>query len=484
MGKFSFDNPAMLKVLSNENIETIHKNALHILEHTGVYFQSDEVLDVLEKAGAMVDRATRTVRFKPEMVIDAIQKVPESFVLYNRDLKPWVTVGGNEVNFDPGSATIRFLESDGTTVRPTMGDDLQKIAQVTEAMENIRMVSTALTPSDIPEILGDSFRVYSLLKNSTKPFVGGAFSTEGVNLIAEFLSIAAGGAENARKYPRMILDVCSTAPLKWCEIACANLLDATRVGLPVETISVPMIGANAPATLAGCVLLHTVETLSGIVLVQTLNPGNPMVYGGAPMYFDMQYSTTSLNSIETSLIGTAYAQMGKYYGMPTHTYAALSDAKAVDTQAGLETGMSGLVAKLAGVNIVSGPGVMDFCNTFSLEKLVIDNEICGIASRYAKGITFTDETLAVDLIQEIGHTQDYISTDHTLEWFRVEPYMPSKIIDRTMMDTWHENGSKNTFMLAQEVVADILKNRPVPKLDAQVEAALDAAWEKAQKQYA
>ena len=218
-----------------------------------------------------------------------------------------------------------------------------------------------------------------------------------------------------------------------------------------------MPGAVAPATLAGCLLVHTVETLSGIVLAQCVNPGTPVVYGGAPMYFDMRQSTTSLNSIETSLINTGYAQMGKYYGIPTHTYAGLSDSKLIDAQAGLESAMSATTALLAGINVISGVGVMEFCNTFSLEKLVIDNEICGMALRYDRGIDFSDESLAVDLICELGPGGDFLSTDHTYKWFKKEPYLPSRVIDRRSRSVWEENGALSVFSQAQERVRSILE---------------------------
>ena len=479
MGKFQFGQNAWLKTLSDEEIATIHKSALNILEETGVYFQMPEALEILEKVGAKVDYDSHTARFNEKMVTAAIKSTPEKFFLHNRFNEPVAEIGGNNVHFAPGSATIRFLESDGKTARSTVGSDLVKIAQITESLDNIELVSTAITPADIPEILGDSFRVYTLLKNSTKPFVGGAFSAEGVKLIHELLSIGVGGPEELKKHPRMVLDVCATAPLQWNEISCTNILDSARLGIPIELLSVPMIGASAPATIAGCVLLHTVELLSGIVLAQAVSPGAPIVYGGAPMYFDMRYMTTSLNAIETNLISTSYAQMGKYYGIPTHTYATLSDAKAVDTQAGLESAMSGLTALLSGVNIISGPGVLDFCNTFSLEKLVVDNEICAMAKRYAKGIDFSDEMLAVGLIKEINHTGEYISAKHTRNWFKKETYLPSKVIDRRVFGTWSGDGSKNTFDLAREVVADILANKPIAKLDTATEKALDEAWERA-----
>lgn len=478
MEKFSFKSQPKLRLLSDEQIVTIHENALNLLENTGVFFPDAEALEILAENGASVDFDKKIVTFPPKMVLEAIHKAPSSFCLYNRRGETAAELGTGNVYFDPGSSGIRFLESDGRTAREAVGSDLVKIARVCEAMEHIDLLATALTPYDIPIKIGDSFRVYALLKHSTKPFITGAYSAKGVKTIRELLAAEAGGYEALKAKPRAILDITSLSPLKWTEVSCRNILDAAAYGLPIETISVPLLGAASPATFAGCVLLHTVETLSGIVLAQLVNPGNPMVYGGAPMYFDMKSMTTSLNSIETNMIGAAYAQMGKYYGLPVHTYASLSDSKMNDSQAGLETAVSGIVASLAGIDIISGPGMLDFCNTFSLEKLVIDNDICGMAHRLAKGIEFSDETLAAGLIAEMGSTGDYLSTRHTLKWFKKEPYLPSGVIDRQNYEKWHEKGAKSSFDRAREIVEELLKNPVAPPLDPEKSEALDQVWKK------
>lgn len=478
MEKFTFQSQPKLRMLSDEQILTIHEKALSLLENTGVYFQTEKALKVLEEGGASVDYDTRIVKFPPQMVVEAIQKVPSSFQLYNRDGEVAATLGDDHVYFDPGSSGIRFLESDGKTAREAVGSDLVKIAKVGEAMSHIDLLATALTPYDIPQNIGDSYRVYVLLKHTTKPFITGAYSVKGMTAIRDLLAVDAGGYEALKQKPRAVLDVTSISPLKWTEVSCNNILDAANYGLPIELISVPLLGAAAPATLAGSILLHTVETLSGIVLTQLVNPGNPMVYGGAPMYFDMKNLTTSLNSIEANLISASYSQMGKYYGMPVHTYSCLSDAKTNDSQAGLESAISGTVALLAGINVISGPGMLDFCNTFSLEKLVIDNEICGLAHRLGKGIEFSEETLAAELIAEMGSYGEYLSTKHTLKWFKKEPYMPSKVIDRQNFDNWQEKGAKTSFDHAREIVEDILKNPKAPELSQEKSEALDLTWKK------
>ena len=254
-----------------------------------------------------------------------------------------------------------------------------------------------------------------------------------------------------------VFDICPSPPLKWTHISSQNIIDCARFGLPLETVSMPMPGAASPATLSGSILTHTAESLSGIVLAQCVNPGAPVVYGGAPVHFDMRFGTTPLSAVEATMIAAASAQMGKYYGLPTHTYAALSDAKTVDAQAGLETSMSGIIAQLAGINVISGAGALDFVSCMSLEKLVLDNEICGMALRLHKGIDCSPEAMAVELVRDLGPGGDYLSTEHTLDWFKKEPYIPSPVIDRCDRNSWVARGGKDAFERSREKVREIWK---------------------------
>jgi len=211
-----------------------------------------------------------------------------------------------------------------------------------------------------------------------------------------------------------------------------------------------------------------------VVLAQCVNPGTPVVYGGAPVHFDMHYGTTPLSAVEATMIAAGYAQMGKYFGMPTHTYAALSDSKVTDMQAGMETAMSGVIAQLAGINMISGAGGLDFVSSFSIEKLVIDNEICGSALRLNRGIDCSPESLAVDLINELGPGGNYLETEHTFKWFKKEPYIPSPVIDRRERGNWEAQGSKDIFQRAREKVAEIKENHCPKMLDDARQARLDS----------
>jgi len=463
-----------LRLLSDEQIRLIHDKALEVLSTSGVKFESEEALKILKDNGARVDFNKKIARLTPQMVDDAVKKAPGKLKLYSRDGEEAAELGGNNVYFDPGSSMIRFMESDGITVRSSESKDLVQISRVNDALDNIKLQSTAVVCYDVPKSIGDSYRLYLCLKNSPKPVITGAFSVPGVKHMRDMLASVVGGHERLKEKPVAIFDICPSPPLKWTEISSRNIIDCARYGLPLETVSMPMPGAATPVTLSGSIVVHTAETLSGLILAQCVSPGTPVIYGGAPVHFDMHYGTTPLSAVEATMIAAGYSQMGKYFGLPTHTYAALSDSKVIDMQAGMETGISGIIAQLAGINVISGAGGLDFVSTFSLEKLVIDNEVCGNAMRLNRGIDCSQESLAVDLINELGPGGNYLETEHTFKWFKKEPYIPSEVIDRRERGNWTAAGSKDIFKRAREKVEAIKQNHRPGTLDDARLARLDS----------
>jgi len=473
MEKYTFAGQPRLRMISGDQIKMVHEKALRVLETAGAKFESEEALKILKDHGAVVDFETHIAKISPQMVDDAVRKAPSGLKLYNREGQLAADMSGTKTHFDPGSSLIKFMESDGKTVRKSESKDLVQICRVNDALENVHLQSTSTVCYDVPEMIGDSYRLYLCLKNSPKAVITGAFSVGGINHMRDMLIAIAGGADQLREKPRAVFDICPSPPLKWTHISAENIIDCARNGLPMELISLPMPGAGTPITLAGSLIIHTAETLSGLVLAQCVNPGTPVVYGGAPVQFDMRFSTTPFSAVEATMIAAAYSQMGKYFALPTHTYAALSDSKVIDMQAGIETGMSGIIAQLAGINMISGAGALDFVNTFSLEKLIIDNEVCGMALRAQRGIEFSEETMAVDLINELGPGGVYLETDLTMKHFKTEPYMPSKVIDRHDRKNWEDEGSKTIFERAQEKVRDIKANHVPSALDSDRDSKLD-----------
>ena len=229
----------------------------------------------------------------------------------------------------------------------------------------------------------------------------------------------------------------------------------------------PLTGATAPVTLTGSLVQLTAENLAGVVITQLAMPGAPVIFGGSPSCFDMHTANPPMGAIETMMIDSAYSQIGKSLGLPTHAYIGLSDSKCVDAQAGLETGMGVVLAALSGINVISGGGMMDYESTQSLEKLVIDNDICGMAYRMIGGISQRDERMALDLFLEGGAGIDFLTHPHTLQWHLQEQKYPA-IINRDGYQQWIDEGKPTLADRAAAKVEEFLGGDRDPVLSPEV----------------
>jgi trimethylamine--corrinoid protein Co-methyltransferase len=465
----------MLRLLSDDDVDRIHRAAMRILEKTGVMFRSREALAVLGAAGARIDEGQGRAMFPPEMVMEAVSKCPSSLQLYTSGGSPAAFVGGEESHYAPGSTALNFGDGDGRDAREATSADLRDIARLVEGLPNIHLQSTAVVACDVPREIADLYRLYIVLCNSSKPVITGAFSVQGLVDMKDMLSAVAGGDDALRAKPFAVFDVCPSPPLMWTEISAGNIMDCARFGLPLELISMPLSGANAPCTVAGSVVQHTAETLSGIVLAQAVKEGATVIYGGAPSLFDMRHGTTPMGSVETMMIDICYAQMGKFYGLPTHTYSATTDAKVLDMQAGLESSLGSVLCALAGINIISGPGMYDFLTCQSLVKLAVDNEICGMVYRFTAGVDASEEAMASELIESAGPGANFLSSPHTLRFFKGEQYVPGPAIDRRDRKRWLSKGGKDTIARAADVVSRILGSPAAPVLTDEARSRLDEA---------
>ena len=337
-------------------------------------------------------------------------------------------------------------------------------------MEHIGAQSTAIVPSDVPDIVADLYRLYIVLRNSDKPIITGAFSKQGLIDMAEMLNAAVGGPEELRRRPRAIFDCCPTSPLMWGDVTAQNVIDLAERGIPAEIIAAPQIGATGPVTIAGSLVQANAEILSGIVIAQLKRAGTPVIYGGSPTLFDMRYATARLGAIESMMTACAEAEIGKYYGLPTHGYLGLSDSKVVDGQSCFESAIGIVMAALTGVNVVSGPGMLLGENCQSLEKLVIDDELCAMAYRLVEGVDVDEETLALEVIEKVGPGGHYLGERHTMKHFRRERYIPSDVVCRLSLDAWKKAGSKDIVARARERVEKLLEEhqpKPMPEERAQ-----------------
>jgi len=454
-----------LNLLSDELLVQIIEEGFALLMNPGIQVKNNEALTLLAEAGAQVDRETKIAKIPEKIARKALESAPSEFYLYDLEGNQVVHYGGDSVQFTPGSGGITILDRESQKQRQALTEDLVDFVKLVEMLPQVDAQSTAFITSDVPEAIGDLYRLYLALNYMRKPIVTGAFEKDTWWTMKELLAAAVGSEKDLREKPVAVFDVCPSPPLKWSDITCQNLIDCAKNNIPAQLISMPLAGANAPVTLAGTVVQHTAESLSGVVINQLANPSAPIVWGGSPATFDMRKGTTPMGAIGTWMINCAYVQVGKELGLPTHSYLGMSDAKIVDAQCGLESS-SAFFAALAGANMVSGPGMMDYESCLSYEKLVIDTEILGMAKRLVAGIDGRQTPIALDIMQELGHKGNYLSHPHTKKWFREEFYIPSEVIDRNTVEAWEKKGSKSTWDRAQDRVDGLLANyRPTPMTD-------------------
>lgn len=456
----------------------IVNGAIRILEEVGLVVENKEALSLLQRARAKIDG--QRVFLTEALIRQALQTAPHQVIIYNRLGKPVIDLSGNNVYFTPGSAAPWILDPESCTARRPVTADLKALAQLTDTLPNYTAQSTGLVPSDVPQDIADSYRLYIALLNSPKPIVTGTFRKESFPVMHDMLSIVAGGNDKLNQKPFAIFDTCPVSPLKWGDDQAQTLIDCARAGIPAEIVPAPLAGATSPVTLMDTVIQHCAENLGGLVIHQLASPHSPVIYGGCAMNFDMRHTIPSIGAMETTLVQSSCAEVGKYLGLPTHGYMGLSDSKLVDFQAGMETAIGLILATLSGVNNIAGPGMLESINCLSLEKLVLDHEICGMAMRLRSGISVqNDPSLVLSTIRDGIEQGEFLSLPHTVKNFRKETLFPSGVIDRATRDMWQSAGGKDTWQRAKDRVQKLLTGHEPTPLSEHIVVNLTACMEQA-----
>ena len=276
------------------------------------------------------------------------------------------------------------------------------------------------------------------------------------------LAIFAGGREALAEKPTAVFDVCPSPPLIWSEFGAQNLIDLAPSWCPRAD------GLDAPG---GCRRTGHLGGLSGPACRRmyqwddhppTSQPrlADRVGWGARDHGYAARYDP--MGAVETAMIDAAYAQVGKSFGLPTHTYLGASDAKIVDAQAGMESSTTAMIGALAGINMISGAGMLDFLACMSPEKLVIDAEAIGMAQRCLKGMMVHTETLATEMFEGINFKGEFLKQRTTRKLIQKEQYMPSPVIDRGSIRTWQQMGSTDTFERAKIQVVEIWLHTNLP----------------------
>ncbi len=450
------------KVFSEEEVKQVHEATVSLLENVGIKMHNDAARQIFAENGAKVDSESRIVKIPRAMIEDTIDSTPSRIILYGREEKNDLLLEGSNVHLGTGGTVLNTLDIDNGKKRLTEVRDVAGYAKMTDALDNIAFFVINCYPNDVAEEEVDINRFYHAFANTSKHVMGGIYTMDGLKSVIRMAEDIAGGPEKLKERPFVSFITLMMSPLLMEVTYTDFLIEVAKCGLPLATPSEPLAGANSPVTLAGTITLNNAESLGGLILSQLINKGNPTIYGSTSSIMDVRTGTYVAGNIESALINAGCAQMAQHYKIPMYGTGGMSDSKVVDAQAGYESASTAMVVALSGCNYIHDAfGLLEFCTTLSYEKMVVDNDSVGMALRAVKGVEVSEETLATDIIKEVGPGGHFLDHPHTVEHVRKEFYFP-KLSDRQQRVVWEEEGSKDTFTRAHEEARRILeKHQPL-----------------------
>jgi trimethylamine--corrinoid protein Co-methyltransferase len=464
-----------LRVVPDELIRPIIDEAQRILGEIGVEVRGarlrQRLLDHGLKLARTADDAER-VLFPPEVVQRAIDTAPKAISLHDRDGAPYTELGGDKVHFVPGSSGLAVLDHRTGETRRSNTHDFIEYVRVADGLKNLGYLATAFSTNDIEPQVSDAWRLYLLLTNSLKPVVSGAFTEHGVPRMAQMMQLFRRDRADLIARPMSIFTVTAAGFYRYSEDSCQNLLDCAEFGIPVEIVPVTLMGLIAPVTLVGATVMHVADVLAGLTMAQIVKPGTPILFGGAPATFHMKTAMSPMAAIETLHLNVAYLEIAKHLKLPTQGYMALSEGKFLDAQAGAETFAGALLAAISGVNSVSGPGMLDYVLTFSVEKLVFDDELCGQALHFCRDFAVMEDLPTVSLVRQLLAEKHLLTAGHTLSYWPKELYLPGPVFDRISRETWQQQGSRSLDQRVKAEVERLLGAYASPPTDPRIDAEL------------
>jgi len=475
------DRRTWLRVLSDEQIKSIHLASLQILERTGVEVRDPTALDLLREAGARVN-GTRA-RIPASLVKWALEVAPERVTLYTRDGKPDVLLEDRRVYFGTGSDLPFTIDLHTGERRPTTKQDVGNVARVCDALPNIAFVMSGGIATDVRPTR-DSFvhQFEAMVANTTKPIVFTAQDNEDVRCIHEMATIVAGGADRLARSPFLALYSEPITPLIHTRMGTEKVLFCAEHGIPVVYTPGLMAGGTAPVTMAGAIAQGNAELLSGLAIAQlgarrysaSGSGAASFIYGGVFTAMDMRTCIFSYGSPSLMLMSAALADLAHFYRLPVFGVAATTDAKTADVQAGIEYGASVLMAALSGSNLVHDVGYVDSGLTMSLEMLVAADEIVAMVRGILDVVEVNDETLALDVIDRVGPGGHFLSDPHTLAHCRSAHWHPV-LMDRANYDQWTAAGKTTYQQRLNERAREILStHQPAPLSEEKARAVSQA----------
>jgi trimethylamine--corrinoid protein Co-methyltransferase len=464
----SFDTPRFRK-RSDDQVERLHHASLEILDRTGLRLFEPEALELLKKKGIQVEDGNR-VHIPPGLVEWALTVAPQRAVLCNRNGQRVMPLERNNVFYGPGSDCPNVIDLHSGERRAGVLQDIIEASLVCDSLTNIDFLMSFCIASDLPQATADRHQMRAMLMNSSKPILFVTTEFEGCIDVIKMAEVVAGGEEQLRRNPICACYINVTHPMRQNQEALQKLLFLAGKGLPTTYTPVILRGATGPVTAAGAIALANAGELAGLVLAQLKREGAPVILtGGVNDMLDMR-TTTDAYADPTNRV--MLVELAHRYDLPIFGLTGCSDSKLPDEQAAAEAAFSIILETLAGAQMAHDVGYLEggMCN--SIEQIVICDELIGYTKNFMRPLEINDDTLALDLINEIGPDGDFLSSEHTRKHYREDWY--PKLFDRSNFDDWNRAGAKSLRQRAREKALKILETHQPEPLPADIQAQIDA----------
>ncbi len=467
-------------VLSEDQIEQIFYSALEVLERTGGVIYHEEAIELFRNSHAVV--RGNHVRVPAYMVEEALNFYPRKITLKGRNNKRSLHIQKDTVAFGTGSDLPFTYDRETGERRRTKYGDVRNAGKLVDALSNYDFFMSHGIVGDAPNPQTyDRYQFMAMLEQCTKPMVLTSVDGEGLEDLWKMGCLVQGGEEEFRLNPLFVAYIEPISPLKNDRTAVEKLLFAAEKKLPAMYTPCPSSGATAPATIAGMLVQSLAETLMAIVLCHLKSPGTPLIMGGVTTLLDMKKSTYSYGAPELSLASAANTDIAKWMNLLMFSTGGCSDSKILDEQAAAEQMMNLFYSYLSGANLVHDVGYIDHGTNASLESLVLNEEMMGMVKQFGKGINTDDEHLALDLIEKVGPSGEFVTSDHTFDHWK-EWFLP-KLQDRGDYETWKNNGSKTMLDRVKEQTDHLLETHKPEPLDENLEKELMEVVKAADKRH-
>jgi trimethylamine---corrinoid protein Co-methyltransferase len=448
-----------LNIFSHDDLQTIHHGACHILKHTGVLVELEEAAEYFSSAGARVlkNGSNWLVKIPEWLVTDSLSSVAKSVTFYARDSAKDFYMEKGRVGFSTFGEQVNVIDLDTRECRNTTKEDCNNTYRLIDALDGLAWCQRTVCPGDQKPAFQAVHNFESLITNNSKHITIGMVDKHSVETMVKMAAAAMGGMDQLQERPICTCSCCVTSPLTLVSQFCETLITSLKAGINVDIMAMALSSGTGPVTLAGTIVQTLAEHLSGLVLAQIVKKGSCVIFGSCSTIMDLKTGLTSVGAPEWGMVGTAIAKMAQYYDIPCRIGAGVSDSKLPDAQAGYEFTLNALPIALSGANMIFGAGGLEAGLTFDYAKLIMDHECITNIHKLISGVKVDHESMALNLIDEIGPGGTYLTHNHTFQHTRSQSQ--AVVFDRKTRAQWLQSSNgKDLTEMAYEKARNIIAN--------------------------